>query len=267
MRRRHVLVLASTATTSIAGCLESRTPTGSDGHSRSMGETAEADDGTTVTVRDVTVRRLIPSTSVGSATHVDVACLPGRQFAVVDADATGPDGSADVDDVRLALEVDGTRYPRPDEHWYWANIGPDERPGVPAYPAPIAEASEAAVVWSRPDGDPARWPLADATVETLARAPSFEVTALRAPDSMRRDDSIEAEFTVANRGERDGRFVAEFGAGPLSDHPERTVAVPTEAERTVSERFSPHTTEDTDEIAVTLDWGCGRRVRRVTVTG
>jgi hypothetical protein len=266
MQRRQVLALVTAASASVAGCPSSGPSAGPDSTTRSLGETAESSDGTTVTVRDVTLRRLIPSTSVGSATHIDVACPESHQFAVVDVEATGPDGGSVVDDVSMALEVDGTRYPKPDQHWYWAIGGSDDRPGKPAFPVPVAEASAAAVVWSREDGDVARWAVPTEAVDALGRAPAFRVTDFRTPNTIGRNEPVEASFTVANRGSRNGRFVTEFGAGPISDHPETTVAVPTDDERTVTNTLTPHTDSDTEEIEVTLDWGCDQRVHTVTVS-
>jgi hypothetical protein len=232
-----------------------------------LGETHEARDGTTVTVNDVRVRKLIRSTSVGSSTHIDVACLEDSQFAVADAEATDGDGNSVLDDARFAIEVDGTRYPRPDENWYWAfPPGSHERPGVPAFAVPIEDVSTAAVVWFPEDEEPVRWTVPAETVGSLGRAPRFSVCTLDVPDSISRDDSFEASFTVANAGDRDGAFVAEFGAGGVSDHGEAHVSVPAGSERNYTKRMDPNYPDGTEEIEVTLAWGCGRLDWTVSVT-
>ncbi len=232
-----------------------------------LGETHEAPDGTTVTINDVRVRKLIRSTSVGSHTHIDVACLEGSQFAVTDAAAADGDGNSVLDDTRFAIEVDGTRYPRPDEHWYWAfPPGSYERPGVPAFAVPIEDASTAAVLWLTENDEPVRWIIPPETVGSLAHAPRFSVCSFEVPESVSGGDSFEASFTVTNTGDRGGEFVAEFGAGGISDHGEIHVSVPAGSERSYTETMDPNYPDGTEEIEVTLAWGCGRLDRTVSVT-
>lgn len=283
MKRRRVLTLVSTAAFPIAGCLgsgessdtptataeqsETPTPTPSSDRTLTVGETYEASDGHTVVVHDVRVTKLIRSTSVGSSTHIDVACLDDHQFAVAKAEATDADGNSILSDIRFALEVDGVQYPQDDQHWYWAfPPGATDPPGLPAFPAPIADATDVAIVWLR-DADPSvRWTLPPERFESLGQAPTFTVRSFDTPDSVRRGEVFEATFTVANSGERDGRFITEFGAGPLSDHGEVVVDVSAGAEQTHTGTMDPDYSEDTDEIDVTLDWGCDRLHRTVSVT-
>jgi hypothetical protein len=285
MHRRQVLTTVCISALPFAGCLDSGappatdartstsgrsdtpTPTPSTDRTLAVGETYESAEGTTVTVEDVRVRKLVRSTSAGSPTHVDVACLDGHQFAVVDVEAADAEGDSILEDIRLFLAVDGGRYPQADQHWYWAfPPGSYARPGLPAVPVPPTAATDAAIVWSR-DADPVvRWNLSSETVNALGRSPAFTVRSFETPDSARRGTSFEATFTVANTGERDGHFTTEFGAGPISDHGEVTIEVPPGAERTHSGRLDPHYPESRDEIDVTLDWGCDRRRRTVAVT-
>ena len=283
MKRRQVLTLVSTTAVPIAGCLnstessdidmslstseQSDTPTPSTDRTLNVGETYESSDGLTVDVRDVRVRKLIRSTSVGSSTHIDVACLDDHQFAITEAEATDADGNSILSDIRFALDVDGVQYPQDDQHCYWAfPPGLNDRPGLPAFPAPITDATDAAIVWLRDDTPSVRWRLSPETVELLGQSPMFTVRSFETPDSVSRGDLFKATVTVANTGERDGHFITEFGAGPLSDHGEVTIDVPAGTEQTHTGTMDPHYSDDTDEIDVTLDWGCDRLHRTVSVT-
>lgn len=261
--RRKVLRCLAGGVLPLSGCLSA----GTANRTLEVGESYESEGGRTVTVRGVQVRRLIRSTSVGSATHIDVAWLAGHQFAVVDAEATGADGTSVLSDVQFALEVDGVQYPRPDQHWYWAfPPGSHDRPGRPAFPAPVTDATDGAIVWRRENEPSVRWTLPSETVEQFERAPSFTVRSFDAPDSVSRGDSFDAAFTVTNTSEHDGRFVAEFGAGPISDHGEVAMPVSAEAGRTHAGIMDPHYPRNASEIQVTLDWGRKRVHRTVTVT-
>lgn len=285
MKRRQMLTLVGTAAVPIAGCLggaespttdsptsesdQSDTPTpppSSDG-TLTVGDTYEASNGPTVGVQDVRVRKLIRSTSVGSPTHIDVACLNDHQFAVTEAEATDADGNSILSDIRFALDVDGVQYPQDDQHWYWAfPPGSNDRPGLPAFPAPITDATAAAIVWLREDAPSVRWRLPPETVELLGQSPTFTIRSFETPDSVSRGEIFETTFTVANTGERDGHFITEFVAGPLSDHGEVTIDVLAGTEQTHTRTMDPHYSEDTDEIDVALSWGCNRLRRTVSVT-
>lgn len=284
MNRRQVVALLSTAAVPITGCLdatgteptdtpattseqteESRTPW--PGIDVALGERYESETGPTVRVDGVRVRKLVRSTSVGSSTHIDVACLADGQFVVAEADATDADGNSILSEVRFVLEVDSTRYPREDQHWYWAfPAGSYTRPGLPAFPAPIDDATDAAVVWVRESAPPVRWVLPAETVELLGRAPSFSVRSFEVPQSVSHGASFEAAFTVANTGDRAGTFLTELGAGPISDHDEVRIDVPPDTENTFTEQLTPHYPDDATEITATLDWGCDRMTRRISVS-
>lgn len=285
MKRRRVLSLVSTAAFPIAGCLGSTesadtdTPTGtSEGSNPSsttpasdrilaVGDTYDSSNGPSVGVRDVRIRKLIRSTSVGSSTHIDIACLEAHQFAIAEAEATDADGNSILSDVRFALAVDGVQYPQDDQHWYWAlSPGSNDRPGLPAFPAPITDATNAAIVWLRDGAQSVRWKLPPETVRSLGQPSTFSVRSFETPDSVDRGEAFEAAFAVANTGERDGHFIAEFGAGPISDHGEVTVEVPAGTEQTYAGTIDPHYPEGTDTLDVTLDWGCNRLHRAISVT-
>lgn len=228
-----------------------------------MGEPYEASNGQMVTVEEVLIVKLIRAVGV----HIDVVCLDDHQFAVVDAEATDADGTSILRDIRLALDVDGVQYPQADQHSYGA-LPPESssRPGQPALPAPISDATNAAVVWLRTADSSVRWELPPETVERLGQAPVFVVREFETPDPVTEGAAFEASMTVANTGERDGRFVTELGAGPISDYGEVMLDVPAGTERTHTELVRPYLPENRDEIEVVLDWGCDRLRRTISVT-
>lgn len=275
MNRRQFLVMTGGLLTAFSGCSGSgtapatstSTQTPSTDTTLDIGETYESPKGRMVTVRDVQIERLIRSTSVGSSTHIDVAWLENHQFAVVEAEATGPNGDSILTDIQFRLEIDDEQYQVENQHWYWAfPPGSNEPPGHPAFPAPISDATSGAIVWFRDADSKVRWKLPSETVDVLGQAPSFTVRSFDAPDSVSRGEAVEASFTVANTGERDGRFITEFGAGPISDHGEVTIDVPAGTEQTHTGLLDPHYSDDTTEIQVTLNWGRERLHRTVTVT-
>jgi hypothetical protein len=231
-----------------------------------LGETYEASDGTTVTVNDVRVRKLIRSrSSAGSPTHVDVACEADRQFAVIEADAEDGDGNSILWDLRFALEMDGDLYSEDGQAGAFQSWSSDPQE-VPALPVPVQGVSTAAVVWLPENDPPVRWTIPAETVGSLGHAPRFSVCSLDVPDSISRGDSFEASFAITNTGGRDGTFVAEFGAGGISDHGEAIVPVPAGSVRSYTETMDPNYPDGTEEIEVTLAWGCGRLDWTVSVT-
>lgn len=290
--RRDVLRAVAAGAVGLAGCTTTPSTSGPDGRSPSdertpatgtpaaattstaeeplpVGETYRSPrNGTSVTVREVVVTKQTGSTSVGSSTHVDVACVPGHQFVTLDVVATDGSGDSVLSDLRFAVTVDGVAYPEPGDHWYWSFPRPTtERPGKPAVAVPVAEASDATAVLRRDDGPDVRWRLGTETVARLARAPSFAVESFAAPDAVERGSHYDVTFTVANDGDRDGRFLAEVGGGPLSDHPEVGVPVPAGGRRTVTETVAPGYPERATALDATLEWGCGSLVRSVRVEG
>jgi hypothetical protein len=304
VQRRRLLALAGTATVPLAGCsgpldgsasgtdadadTDAAPPSSTDASGSAsdataapspdrilaLGDSHEFADGTTLTVRNVAIRKLVPSTTADNAAHVDVACLDGRQFVVVDAEVARPGttdaGSTDAGESALAdlwfdVTVDGRRYPGGPGDGYRVSL-PDRpaRPGVPAVPVPTVDATDVAVV---PRGEPfagVRWRLPPGPADLLGRAPAFEVESFRVPRTVAPGEAVAASFTVANTGARDGEFVVEFGVGGVPDHPETTVEVPAGETVTVEESLA-HDRADGEEVTVVLNWGCAFRQREVTV--
>ncbi len=236
-----------------------------------MGETFESQTGQTVTVHDVYVRKHIRSTSVGSPTHIDVACVDGYQFAVVDVEATDSDGNSVLEDIRFAIDLDDVRYPRPEQQWYWAfpeGTYKGEGAKLPAFAIPVDEAQTGSVVMPAGSNPPVRWKLPKRTVDAFEKSPEFKLQSLSVPDSVGKDEGFTASFTVRNTGEKGGQFIAEFGAGEISDYGEVSVAVSQGSETSHSIWVEPtYYPENADEVEVTLDWGCSRVDRAVTVNG
>jgi len=220
------------------------------GTNLSVGETYETEDGMPYSVRDVHIHRSIRTTSVGSGSHLDMAWLSDHQFAVVETDLPTPDSG-----LNFHLSVDGTKYPTEGQHWYWA-IPPDSwnPPGFPTFPAPITDATDAAIVWNREGKPTVRWQLSPATIKQFNRPPAFEIPTFDVPDSVQSGDTFDVTFTVENVSEYDGRFLFEFGAGPVSDFGESVIDLPSGATQTHEREFEADF-EDVNSMPVVLDYG------------
>jgi hypothetical protein len=70
---------------------------------------------------------------------------------------------------------------------------------------------------------------------------------------------------VANRGDREARFLAEFGHGLISDVGEVELTVPVGEQRTHTALIDPPYSDTTEHIPVVLDWGAARRQVEVPV--
>jgi hypothetical protein len=269
-RRQYLAMAVGLGAGSLAGC---------NSYSADETDTAGADDGSpaeqstdgpagtrpptdpntlsagshTVTLADPRVRASIRDAGV----HVDVRAEPGSQFLVVDAET----GDTRVGEIPVRVVADGEPITdRP------SLVGrPEEKTaGVLGFPVPVSDYGSVAVVLESA-GETARWRVPDATVETLSRAPEFTVDGIELPDSVQSGESFDASFTVTNDGDRDARFLAEFGHTLLSDTGEVEVAVPAGDRRTHTSTIDPFYDEGPAEIPVVLDWGLQARHATVAV--
>lgn len=174
-----------------------------------MGRTVTR-DGTRLAVTNPRVRKAVASR--GPA-HTHLVADAG-QYVVVDVTVDGePPGPYANLDLRSA--VDGRTLP-----------GSDPLPTTTdrgyAFSFPTARHGTAAVRWladtrdadgGAADGRDVDWELPDSTREALALEPRFSVTDLRVP---RRDGQFVLEMTVANDGDRDGRFAARISLESFS---------------------------------------------------
>lgn len=219
------------------------------------------------TVAIVGLRAAVPTPAVGSPAHVDVAAPAGEQFVVAEVilrDGAGepraPDG-----DLPLAVEVDGERNPRGRpvlvDTFGW-NSG-----GTPvAFPVAAAAAESAALVWTPPDGEAVRFPLAADVVSRFPRTPAFAVETLAAPDRVTRGDPFPVRLAVANDGDRAGRFLAEFGTDLVSDVGEVSFPVPAGRTRDHCFQLRPgHYPPGRSEVDVVLRRGSTTLRRPVAV--
>lgn len=262
----------STVDTGTTATTDAGTITTASVESLAVGESFEAADGRTVTVRTVTVRPSVLSWG----THVDPVALPDRQFVVADVAASSEDtattstpGYSESDDPREQFRVtlDGERYPKTDRIFHVVPRPEDAdrvRIGFPV-PAPAA-VDRGAVVWM-PTGDApaARWELTADHRRALANPPAFEVRAFEIPGEVERGSSFEATLTVANTGASDGTFLAELGATTISDTPEIRIDVSAGETVTARQTVDPYYHEDADELTVVLNWGADRRQRTASV--
>ncbi|MEF8800361.1 MAG: hypothetical protein V5A38_04255 [Halolamina sp.] len=212
-------------------------------------------DGGEVVVADPAVRNSIVSRSVaGSSTHPDVGAHKGAQFLVVRlSGAPAEEFAVEAD----GQAIDGNRY---------EPIEPDA--GLTAFQVTVIEADTAAVVWTGGD-EPVRWELPDPVVDAIGKLPKFELREFTMSDSVSPGEPIETTLTVANVGERDGRFLAELGAVVMSDVGEVWFDVPQGETVTAEFSLTPsiYTPMDGsgDELTVVCDWGSDRAERTVKV--
>lgn len=219
---------------------------------RQPGESFEADD-IAVTVSGLAVRHgMVKAGTV----HPDPVWTDGAQSLLADV---AVEGEADPADINVTATAD-TLDERPNRYFGFAPDSPKsvQRLGfaIPTDPAP----TEASIVWYGPRE--VRWPLPDALVAKLGRAPDFSVEAFEVPDSAQVGTAISVDLKVANTGARDGRFLAELGDAAISDQPEIEVSVPAGETVTVTESIDTRFTEG--EMTVVLRWEGG--VQRHTLT-
>lgn len=260
-RRRYLGYVGSFAGIGLAGCTG---PAFGDGTrndpSQPPSETPTAESPGTVIAGEYTARLSRPrvrASVLRANVHVDVDAEPGSQFLVFDVETEG----AAVEDLPLSLLADGERVAR---HHRFVGRSDSERRATVSFAVPVAAYDSATVVLAA-GGESDRWPLPAGIVATFGRAPTFVVESLTVPDSVEHGNSFEASFTVANRGDRDARFLAEFGHGLVSDTGEVELRVPAGKRVTHTQRIEPYYGGDPEAVPVVLDWGLDRRRVDVTV--
>jgi hypothetical protein len=189
--------------------------------------------------------------------HVDVRAEHGSQFLVLEAETD----TTRLEELPARVVADGE--PITDR---LSLVGrPDGKTdGVIGFPVPVSDYGTVAVVLESAD-ETARWQVPDTTVEMLSRAPEFTVDGIEVPDSVQVGASFDASFTVANDGDRDARFPAEFGNTLLSDTGEVAVTVPVGERRTHTSTIDPFYEDSPAEIPLILDWGLQTRHATVAV--
>jgi len=92
------------------------------------------------------------------------------------------------------------------------------------------------------------------------------VRSFSVPDSVERRTPVDARLELANEGDRNGAFVAEFGDPTLvSDVGEISMAVSVDERVLRDLTDDPPYREDVSELQVTLDWGYDSLRRSVRV--
>lgn len=261
-RRQYLATVGGLAALGLAGCTDQPTATGDTSDDPTTTPTDDPTQGTPMTLQagdysvSLAAPRVRPSVRV-AGTHVDVQVAADTQYLVFDADAE----RTAIDDLPLSVVADGTTVAGSPSF-----VGRPEtrRVGPVAFPVPVETYDSTAVVLKL-DSESDSWNMPDDIVTTLGRAPVFEVESLDVPDRVDHGDSFDASFTVANRGDREARFLAEFGHGLISDVGETELTVPVSEQRTHTERIDPPYSDTTDSIPVVLDWGVARRRVEVPV--
>ena len=221
MRRRPLLAgIGGLATVSLAGCL------GVESVRLSIGETADFEDGRSLTVSSPTVQKSIVASH---DTFLSLGREADSQFVVVDVT-----GTAAFEPSSFALERDGSVEDPTSTYPAVRPVARECRDTCVPIVAPIEAADEAAVVY-RSDEKRAFWELDEETVAHLSRTPELK---LRDAVIGEQDGDIELEFTVENVGERDGTFRALVAPEGMYDV-EEPVSFPVPTGEVVTEVVVP----------------------------
>lgn len=221
MRRRPLLAgLGALGTVSLAGCL------GVESNRLSIGETANFEDGRSLTVSSPTVQKSIVATH---STFLSIGREADSQFVVVNVT-----GTAAFEPSSFALERDGDVE---DPTSTYPAVRPVARECddtcIPII-VPVEVAEEAAVAYRAGDRL-AFWELDENTVANLSVTPELK---LRDAVIGEQDGEIELEFTVENVGERDGAFRALAAPSGVHDV-EEPIGIPVPVGETVTETVVP----------------------------
>lgn len=261
-RRRYLAAAGGLAALGVAGCTDQLPAAADDADDPTTTPTDDPTPGTPVTLEagdetvSLTAHGVRPSIRV-AGTHVDVRAEADSQYLVLRADSE----RTAIDELRLSVVADGTTVAATPTF-----VGRPEsrRDGPVAFPVPVAAYDSVAVVLES-GGESDGWDAPDDVVSALGAAPMFRVESLDVPERVRRGDPFDASVTVANRGDREARFLAEFGHGLISDVGEVELTVPVDGQRTHTQRIDPPYGDDTDDVPVVLDWGVARRRVEVPV--
>lgn len=229
------------------------------------GESFTTGDGRELTVSEPTLRRLV--VVLEEVSHHDyhrvAAAPPGQQYLVTTVEYRGFD---DRSAVPLSVTLDGERRDERTPVFSPTATELDATPTRVGLLVPVTDVDRGAVVWERPDGPAVRWRLPDGVRSAVGTVPEFDVRSLSVPDAVEHGAPIPVTFTVANTGDRDGRFVVECdarqGSLPLD---ETTVRVPAgeSVRRTVD--VVPYYDPSIETVPVVFDWGRNRVERDVSV--
>lgn len=251
-RRRFLTATTALAGTSLAGCANTQWGSGD-------GSTPTPDDDSTLSAGDYTATlsdpRVRPSIRNG-AVHLDVYDEQDAQFLVFGVSTDG----AELDELPLSLRADGSTV---DDAPMLVGRPENEYDVEGAFTVPHGTYGSAEVVLEA-DGETDSWSVTSDLVDAFGRPPDFTVESLDVPDSIPEVQAFEASFTVSNGGDREARFLAEFGHGLISDTGEAELTIPPGEQRTHTEEIDPPD-GDYESIPVILDWGLVHRRVEVTV--
>lgn len=277
--RRRALSLLGSGLVSLSGCLAAN---GSESSSTPIRKTTKAADesptratsrgparlpmGSTYEVgdRSVTVEnaRVQKSVEEFMDAWVQLASFPDSQFVIVDVQIENRAGGEELPRANeFAVEVDGEPNTADRTHVVY-----DSRSSEPsetfAFPVDIDPSPESVgIVW-KPER--VRWEVGPGVVAEVPNAPRFEIRSFSAPAETERGTDVTLSVTVANVGEADGTFRAEFGPTSYSHVGVISVDVPQGGTTTYEDSFRGYL-EGEDDVSYLLDWGENALVRTVDV--
>lgn len=248
----------ATSTRSTVGTSDDQTTTPASQATASMGESVSA-GGTTVTVSEPQVRKIIYTPDAPPSHHVYPAGDTQSQFLTVAVETDGTDPT----DLSLRPVLDDT--PRSlGVYKISGDSGQRDRIG---FQVPVESIARGVIEWQTPSGQRHRWALPDSEVAALGASPQFAVEAFDVPGELERDERFSATVTVRNTGERDGRFlghVIDEGASSVPFAGPFEVPVAT-GETVTREITGTEVRRDPGETTAILDWGLGTSSESLTV--
>lgn len=222
MQRREALAGVGIAIAGLAGCVSDTTDGGSDDtpegrtpeptHTDTapqrlpIGDSAEFDDGTSITVGNPSVQASIIA---NLSAFLAIQREDGLQFVVIDVN-----GDAGSDPSSFALERNGTVESPPQSQQRVRSVVRECDGTCIAVPVNAEPVDSAGIVY-RPDRGPrARWELGTETTTALSEVPELHLDNAVITDH---DGNVGLRLTVQNVGDRDGLFLALVAPADMAD--------------------------------------------------
>ncbi len=216
-----------------------------------LGRSVTNSSGASLAISDPIVRKIIISPDAGVSTHAYP--IGGRlsQFLVVSVEASGMDS---IQSPRIHPVVDNQALTHSGSRLEFS-------PGLSGhlgFAIPVRTWEQSALRWQVSDSEEYVWEMPQTVTENLRTAPRFDAVGFDVPQSFERGEEFRAQISVANTGERAGRFVGTVvDQGPSSVPLVSAIAFPV----SVGERVTREITgrDVTTETTAVFDWGIGKR--------
>ncbi|MDS0242248.1 MULTISPECIES: hypothetical protein [unclassified Haloferax] len=224
MYRRKLIHTIASVPVLLSGCISnvdrySGTDNSSQGDRLPLSESIQTDQGWSLSVTNTRVRKCVIQTNT---VHSNPACGQGTQYLLVDVETSGSDAPS-ASTLNIGFDFAG-KYIEAQP----LDSRSNQKSMVATYAVTVdvsSAPSGATIVWQGERDEQARWAVPKETVTKLSSSPEFHIESFEAPDTAADGQEVEVLITVANQGDRDGRFIAELGDAALSDQPEISIEV------------------------------------------